>query len=131
MKRILVIDDDPQFLAMTTLMLREGAYEVVPADSSEKALALLDHEGPWDLVLCDILMPEQDGIETILAIRRRDKNQKIIAMSGGGRYLHSNQVLLFSKDIGAQEALAKPFTSTELFRVVQLVLEEADASAGA
>ncbi|MBF0613063.1 MAG: response regulator [Magnetococcales bacterium] len=84
MKRILVVDDDQQFLKMVTIMLIEEGFYVGAAESGKHALAILTNDGPWDLVLCDILMPEPDGIETILAIMKQNSTQKIIAMSGGG-----------------------------------------------
>lgn len=123
MKKILVVDDDRQFLKMVTLMLGEAGYVAGSANNGSAALAMLDHHGPWDLVLCDMLMPEQDGIETILAIQARDKSQKIVAMSGGGRYMHAQEVLDSARDFGAREVLFKPFTIPNLLDVLHRVLE--------
>ncbi|MEO5347098.1 MAG: response regulator [Magnetococcus sp. YQC-9] len=118
MKRILVIDDDRQFIKMATLMLSDAGFHVGAAESGKQAIAMLTNDGPWDLVLCDILMPESDGIETILAIMKQNSNQKIVAMSGGGRYLHPSQVLQMARSFGIKEVLLKPFSESRLLEVI-------------
>jgi CheY-like chemotaxis protein len=120
MNRILLIDDD--YLVRETLSrsLREAGYETVSAANGQLGLKLLKSQ-PFDLVVTDIVMPEQDGIETIRQIRKTYFNLKIIAISGGGRgsaafYLSSAEAL------GADLALAKPFRPSELVHAVERCL---------
>ena len=63
---------------------------------------------PFDLVITDIVMPENDGLEVIIALRCNYPETKVIAMSGGG-YVNSRDYLLMAKELGASMALSKPF----------------------
>lgn len=119
MKRILVIDDDPQFLRMLTEMLGAAGYAIRSVDNGGTALELLKNQGPWDMVLCDILMPRPDGIETIVKIRQWNQNQNIIAMTGGGRYLDADQVQRMVQDFGVPEVLRKPFSMAQLIEAME------------
>ncbi|GAB0058826.1 Response regulator receiver protein CpdR [Candidatus Magnetaquicoccaceae bacterium FCR-1] len=119
MKRILVIDDDPQFLRMLTEMLGEAGYAIRSVDNGGTALELLKNQGPWDMVLCDILMPRPDGIETIIKIRQWNQTQSIIAMTGGGRYLDADQVQRMVQDFGVPEVLRKPFSMAQLIEAME------------
>ncbi|MBF0163318.1 MAG: response regulator [Magnetococcales bacterium] len=119
MKRILVIDDDRQFLRMLTEMLETTGYEIRSVDNGDMALALLKKQGPWDVVLCDILMPRPDGIETILKIRQWNPDQPLIAMTGGGRYLDADQVQRMVQDFGVPEVLRKPFSMARLIEALE------------
>ncbi|MBF0417529.1 MAG: response regulator [Magnetococcales bacterium] len=119
MKRILVIDDDWQFLRLLTEMLMEAGHEIHSVDNGREALELLRTQGPWDVLLCDILMPRPDGIEVILSIRKLSSQQKIIAMTGGGRYLDAEQVLRMVQDLGILEVLRKPFSMARLLEVIE------------
>ena len=91
-------------------------YEVVAAADGNKGLRLY-REDPTDLVVTDIIMPEKEGIETIIDLRREFPEVKIIAMSGGGHgkpdsYLH------MAKGLGAQRTLTKPFGKKELLEAI-------------
>lgn len=116
MKRILVVDDDPQFLEMVVEMLEGAGYGITAAASGKKALELFGDE-EWDLVICDLIMPEPDGIETILAMRRRVRDQKFLALSGGGRYLKPEEVLKVAEALGAQ-VLGKPISQHHFLETV-------------
>ena len=72
-------------------------------------------------LVTDIIMPEKEGIETIIELRQRDPNIKIIAISGGGRT--SNQIFLdVAKKFGAIDVLAKPFAPKQLLASVEKAL---------
>ncbi|MBF0191064.1 MAG: response regulator [Magnetococcales bacterium] len=122
MKRILVIDDDKAFLQMVVILLEETGFKVGAANGGREALRQLMRDGPWDLVLCDILMPEQDGIETIQAILKANNRQKIIAMSGGGHYLPSHSALELAQAFGFVETIFKPFHEKQLLELIDKVL---------
>jgi DNA-binding response OmpR family regulator len=116
MERILIIDDDVQILKMLRKMLEHEGYEVVDATDGNKGIRIY-REDHTDLVITDIIMPEKEGIETIVDLRREFPEVKIIAMSGGGHgkaesYLHMAKVL------GAMRTLSKPFGKEELLEAI-------------
>jgi len=84
MARILVIDDDIQILEMLGQTLEREGYEVVDALDGKEGMRLY-REAPTDLVITDIVMPEKEGVETIMELKRDFPDVKIIAMSGGGQ----------------------------------------------
>jgi len=63
-KRILVVDDDPEMLKVTTLVLESRGYQVATAQDGEEALAKIGQEQP-DLLILDLLMPKMDGFEVV------------------------------------------------------------------
>ncbi len=120
MAKILVIDDDPVIReSLCRVLCREGHSAVEAADGRVGVECL--KEQPADLVITDILMPEQDGLETIMKLRRDYPDVRIIAISGGGRY-GSLDILKYAQQFGAAYTLAKPFTPDELLKTVQRAL---------
>lgn len=120
MARILIIDDEAPVRNMLRQMLEKEGYEVAEAEDGKVGMRRYA-EHPPDLVITDILMPEKEGIETILALRKADPGVKIIAISGGGRTGRLD-VLPVAKAFGALRTLAKPFTRDELLGAVRSVL---------
>ncbi len=117
MARILVIDDEDQLRIMFRKSLERDGYQVMDAPNGKVGMKLC-HEEPFDLVITDILMPEQDGIETIGEIRRYFPETKIIATSGGGQRISANDVLHTAGILGAHCTLCKPFHIEELLSAV-------------
>ena len=110
--KILVIDDDGMVRRMVARVLRGEGHDVVTAENGLAGMALLEKERP-QLVITDILMPEQEGIETILQIRRGDPDIKILAMSGSGP-IGGGSLLKMARLLGADAVIAKPFRAHEL-----------------
>jgi DNA-binding response OmpR family regulator len=123
MAKILVIDDDVMLRHTITKILRRGGYEVVTAEDGVRGMAAVRKEHP-DLVITDIIMPEQEGIQTITQIRREARDTKIIAVSGGGRVGNAD-FLSMAQKLGAHEILAKPFLPEDLLGRVRSCLGEA------
>ncbi len=123
MKRILVIDDDVQVRQMLRQMLEREGYEVVDAPDGEEGIRLYRDE-PADLIITDIIMPEKEGIGTIFALRRDFPGVKIIAISGGGRFVHKDDCLDLCRANGIP-SLSKPFDRKELLEVIQKLLANA------
>ena len=113
--KILVIDDDKAVRYTLARILVNAGYEVMMADDGEHGLATFRRHRP-DLVICDLIMPRSDGIETIAQIRRDSPAMKIIAMSGGGRGGRTMNVdgLATALESGASEILVKPFRNEDL-----------------
>ncbi len=115
--RILVVDDDPGVRDVIRSMLEASGYSVLLAENGREAMRLLKTERA-DLILTDLVMPEQEGIETIKALRREYPELKVIAMSGafGGDYLR------IAAYLGAHATLAKPIQMETLLRLVEETL---------
>ena len=79
-------------------------------------------DGTIDLVITDLLMPEQEGIETILQIRNDHPDIPIIAMSGGGRMAGTMDILHTAKLLGAAKTFSKPFNPMEMVTTVKQLL---------
>jgi CheY-like chemotaxis protein len=120
MARILIVDDEPDILVILERMLRKLNHETVLAVNGREAVRRLE-EGPVDLIITDLIMPESEGIETIAAVRKRWPGVKIIAMSGGGRQ-SPMPYLAVAATLGADATLAKPFERSDLVDALQHVL---------
>jgi CheY-like chemotaxis protein len=112
MPKILLVDDDDALRKMLRIMLTKMGHVVREARDGQVAIEMCGQEEP-DLVLTDIVMPGQEGLETIFALRHSNPSVKIIAMSGGGR-ISSTDYLQIAKSLGARRVLAKPFSSEQL-----------------
>lgn len=120
MASILVIDDNDAFRTTICLWLKHHGYEVAQAANGKEGMRLLENSIP-DVIITDILMPEQDGLETIQAVRKQSPNLKIIAMSGGmldGRV----DFLPLAAKFGADQVMHKPFSGSELLLVLEKIL---------
>ena len=117
MARILVVDDDE--LALFTLgeILKTAGHIVVEARNGNECLEFQRNE-PFDLVVTDIIMPEKDGIETVIELRKDFPEIKIIAISGGGR-THDLNILKVAEEFGADSVLAKPFSGEQLLASIE------------
>jgi CheY-like chemotaxis protein len=115
--RVLVVDDDAGVRDVVRSMLESAGYQVVVAENGKEAMKLLETERA-DLILTDLVMPEQEGIETIKTLRREYPDLKVIAMSGafGGDYLR------IAAYLGAHATLAKPIQMNTLLRLVEKTL---------
>jgi two-component system, chemotaxis family, chemotaxis protein CheY len=123
--KILVIDDDPLVRRSLEILLRLGGYEVTTASNGLLGLALFRDTLP-DLVITDIIMPEQEGLGTIMAMRKEFPAAKIIAISGGGR-MGNLDLLAAARLLGADDAIAKPFDSEVLLERVACLASGAAA----
>ena len=123
-KSILVIDDEQLIRLQIRSALELEGYVVHEAANGNEGLARIAEAAP-DVVITDILMPDKEGIETILELRRTHPKIRIIAISGGGR-TGNKDFLRTAKHLGADRTLAKPFGLAELLRLVRDVLAEAN-----
>ena len=119
--RLLVIDDDNLVRAALTDMLQTAGFEVITAANGRLGLESLATT-PVDAIITDILMPEQEGLETIREARQRFPNIRILAISGGGAGGGETQLLRFAESFGADQTLPKPFTGSQLVAAVKALL---------
>jgi len=121
MAHILIIDDDPQMLNMLGQILEREGHEVVKALDGKEGLKLY-RENPTDLVITDIIMPETEGMETIMELQRDFPDVKIIAISGGGHNI-AESYLYMARVLGVHKTFAKPIARDELLKAVREILE--------
>lgn len=125
MKHILLIDDDEQFRSMLTQMLEADGYRVTQAGDGDEGLHKLANGG-IDLIITDILMPNKDGIETIMTLVGQGCTVPVIAISGGRRSIKADFNLQSAELMGVRVTLAKPFTRLELREALRKALGAGD-----
>lgn len=103
---ILIVDDDPMLRLIATEMLQGKDYAIVEAEDGDEALRLIQSL-PVDLVVLDMLMPNKDGLETIIELRKHQPQVRILAISSGGR-MDGASLLRIAMAMGADDTLLKP-----------------------
>lgn len=112
MARILVVDDEPMLRGVVRKMLERNGHEVV--DAADGALGIEAYRQlPTDIVLTDIVMPNKDGIQLIIELKKEFPSVRLIAMSGGAR-TSERDFLEVAKQCGVRQVLHKPFSRAEL-----------------
>ncbi|HYW42198.1 MAG TPA: PAS domain S-box protein [Bryobacteraceae bacterium] len=117
-RRILVADDDESIRKLFGNTLAAAGYEVELASDGDEVLKTLARH-PFDLVITDLVMPNREGLETIVAVRKSGARSKIMAVSGAfdGAFLETARLL------GAAAAVAKPVSPEQLIALVRKLLE--------
>ena len=118
--KILVIDDDEQMRVLLRQVMEWAGHEVVEAADGREGTRL-QRQHRADLVITDLIKPEQEGLETITALRRDYPGLKIIAISGGGR-IGPEAYLPAARELGADRVFSKPFDVRELAETVRELL---------
>lgn len=120
MAKVLLVDDDEDVRAVLSAALKGWGHQILTADDGAKVMDLFREHRP-DLVIMDLVMPGEDGIKSIVRLRKEIGDVKIIAISGGS--LHSGNLYLpMAKKLGAKRTLNKPFDMAELRQAVDDVL---------
>jgi len=125
MAKILVFDDEPSILLMLKKMLEKAGHEVEIALNGSDGMELFKKNKP-DLLITDIIMPQKDGLEVVLELRKKYPELKIIAISGGGR-IHPEGYLPSAKHFGANLIFQKPLVQKEFLEAVSSLLNESGA----
>lgn len=123
MAKILLVDDNAPLLGVMAILLQQEGHETTLAADGGQALKLVANHD-FDLIITDLVMPEKEGIETILALRKDFPGIKLIAMSGGGTSLDGRQMLNIAQKLGATQILEKPFTDEALIAAVNSALND-------
>lgn len=111
----------PELQALITCWLEDAGHRVSGASTGREVIERTMAE-PFDLLVTDILMPEGDGWDAIIAVRRRRPETRILAMSGGAREMPARAVLRIAQRAGALGFLAKPFSRPEFLDAVGAVM---------
>lgn len=115
--RILIVDDEPQVRRLLCARMTLDGHDVDEAANGREAIRKLDGGG-YDLVISDILMPENDGLEVILHLRRAGVSLPLIAISAPGNDLFLDS----ARALGASRVFEKPFSMDELSGAVRELL---------
>jgi len=124
--RILLIDDDDLLREAICDLLESEGYEVTAAEDGNRGLESFQAARP-EIVITDIMMPDRNGIETIVALSQENPQPRIIAISGGGGQLDSLSYLKMAERLGADRVLEKPFRAKVLLEAVESLLESEKA----
>lgn len=120
--RILVIDDDNDVRQLICRMISGEGYETLEASNGKEGMKIIRNEPKIDLVITDLIMPEQEGIETIKEVKRDFSHIKILAISGGGK-IDAQDYLAIAKGMGADLALSKPFVRQDFLDAIQKLMD--------
>jgi DNA-binding response OmpR family regulator len=122
MAKILLIDDDTQILSVMTSFLKREQHEISTAANGKQGIRHLE-SGQFDLVITDVLMPEQDGLEVLMWLKKQRHRARVIAISGGSMANEQNELLHMCKLLSADKVLPKPVDFETLTSAVREVLK--------
>ncbi|HSL05528.1 MAG TPA: response regulator [Nitrospiraceae bacterium] len=125
-RSILIIDDNDQLRALLRQVLEHAGYSVHEASDGQKGLRQF-RQSPTALVITDVLMPDGDGLEVTIALRRESPTVKIIVLTGGSE---EGDFLKVATLLGAHRAMRKPVAMTDFLHAVQQELQEGAAPNG-
>ena len=123
MPHILIIDDERPIRELLSEIFSDAGFEVEVAESGTQGLRSIASRRP-DLVVTDILMPDKEGIETILELKRLAPGLPIFAMSGGSLWANVD-VLMMARRLGASRTYRKPFDPFEMLADARAALNAA------
>lgn len=115
--RVLIVDDDADVRLVLRRMLEQDGYEIAEARHGREALEAAERR-LYDLLITDLIMPEQEGIETIQSFHQRYPQVKIIAISGA----YGTDYLRIAKLLGAHEVMQKPLRLESVLETVSRLL---------
>ena len=118
-RSILIIDDDAQLRGVLRLVLEKAGYRVMEAANRREGLRRF-RQTPAALVITDLLMPDQDGLDVTVALHCEAPHVKIIVLGGGSQAL---DYLAAAKFLGAHRTMKKPATAAEVLEAVQQELQ--------
>ena len=104
--KILIVDDDGRIRDLCRRWLERTGFEVYEAENGKKGV-VVQQANPVDLLICDLIMPVQEGIETITQFRDQFPEVGIIAISGGGK-IGPDSYLSVAEQLGAWRVFTKP-----------------------
>ncbi len=117
---ILLVEDDNELREMLRIALVRKDYVVLEAENGREALIHFK-PGVTDLVITDLIMPEEDGLKVLMKIREMKPGIKVIAISGGGK-AGPGSYLNLAKALGADVIFSKPFSINDLTSKIEDLL---------
>jgi DNA-binding response OmpR family regulator len=120
MPGILIVEDDKELREMLKISLLRNNFTVLEAENGKDAIV---HFKPLltDLVVTDLIMPEEDGLKVVIKLKELKPSIKIIAISGGGK-VGPGSYLNLAKVLGADAIYSKPFSINDLVIKIEELL---------
>lgn len=120
MPGVLLVEDDKELREMLKMALLRRNFTVLEAENGKAAIA---HFKPLltDIVVTDIIMPEEDGLKVVIKLRELKPSIKLIAISGGGK-VGPGSYLNLAKALGADAIFSKPFSINDLIARIEELL---------
>jgi len=117
--RVLLVDDEPDFVDTISLRLQANGYEVIPAHDGETALEIAGSR-PVDVILLDILMPGMSGFEVLEKLQENEKTRRIpvVVLSSAGE----TKFIFKAERLGAKDYVIKTADSSEMLEALERVL---------
>jgi len=117
MAGVLIVEDDKDLREMITISLTRRKFTVIEAGNGKEAIV---HFKPsiTDLVVTDLIMPEEDGLKVIMKLKEIKPSLKVIAISGGGK-VGPGSYLNLAKALGADAIFSKPFSINDLIAKIE------------
>ena len=121
MPGVLIVEDDKELREMLKMSLLRSGFTVLEAKNGKDAIT---HFKPalTDLVVTDLIMPEEDGLKVVIKLRELKPSIKIIAISGGGK-VGPGSYLNLAKALGADAINSKPFSINDLTEKIEQLLD--------
>jgi CheY-like chemotaxis protein len=121
MPGVLIVEDDKELREMLKLSLLRRNFTVLEAENGKTAIT---HFKPLitDIVVTDLIMPEEDGLKVVIKLRELKPSIKIIAISGGGK-VGPGSYLNLAKALGADAIYSKPFSINDLITKIEQLLD--------
>jgi CheY-like chemotaxis protein len=121
MPGVLIVEDDKELREMLKMMLLRKNFTVLEAENGKAAIT---HFKPTltDVVVTDLIMPEEDGLKVVIKLRELKPSIKIIAISGGGK-VGPGSYLNLAKALGADAIYSKPFSLNDLVSKIEQLLD--------
>ncbi len=121
-KRILLVEDEPHLAFHLEFNLQAEGYDVVPAQNGAIALEKFQKDGPFDLLILDVMLPEVNGLEVAKTIRQRDSQTGILMLTA--RATEEDRIL--GLESGVDDYITKPFHLKELLLRVRRMIKRAE-----
>lgn len=120
--RVLIADDDPAICTLIDTVLRKGPYDMQVCNDAESALVAIGREEPFDIIICDFMLPGISGLDLVERLRSTDKTRRtpILMISGHTNYAMDGR----AKNAGANMFLNKPFTISQLRTAVNQLIAQ-------
>jgi DNA-binding response OmpR family regulator len=121
MPGVLIVEDDRELREMLKMSLQRRGFTVLEAENGKDALSRFKPL-VTDLVVTDLIMPEEDGLKVVIKVRELKPSIKIIAISGGGK-VGPGSYLNLAKALGADAIFPKPFSINDLVAKIEQLLD--------
>ena len=112
MANVLIIDDDETVLETFQIVLSSSGHQLQTASNGALGIEATKTNA-LDVMVTDVVMPEKDGLEVLMQMRKTHPDTKIVVVSGGGR-TSATDYLKMAEVLGADRVLYKPVTATEV-----------------